>query len=118
MWKQKVHVHTEGYEISLSRDLSVCRSTIKRIHKTLELLEQKHNLTTEAFMEEVRTGRLREDPDLKDDHEAWKSSCESLKKWEELEKQYVEMYKTHETSEPHSAKKIIAAGITETTEED
>jgi hypothetical protein len=94
MWKQKVHVHTDEYEISLTRYLSVCRSTIKRINKTLELLEQKHNRTTEVFMEAVRTGTLYEDPDLRDDHEAWKSSYESLRKWEELEKQYVEMYKT------------------------
>ena len=87
-------MHTDEYELSLSRELSVCRSTIKRIHKTLELLEQKHNRTTEAFMEEVTTGRLQEDPDLKDDYEAWKSSYESLKKWEELEKQYIEVYKS------------------------
>jgi hypothetical protein len=45
-------------------------------------------------MEEVRTGSLKKDPDLDDDYEAWKSSYESLKKWEDLEKQYVEVYKT------------------------
>lgn len=85
-------MHTDEYELSLSRELSVCRNTIKRIHKTLELLEKKHNRTTEAFMEEVRTGLLQETPNGKDDFETWKSSYDSLKKWEELEKQYVEVY--------------------------
>ena len=57
MWRQKIHMHTDEYELSLSRELSVCRNTIKRIHKTLELLEQKHKRTTEAFMEEVTHGQ-------------------------------------------------------------
>ncbi len=92
MWKQKLHLNTDEYEISLSRELNVCRSTIKRIQKTLSLLEQKHNRTTEAFMEEVRSGALREDAGLKDDYEAWKSSYESLKKWEELEREYIVEY--------------------------
>ncbi len=92
MWKQKVHMHTDEYEISLSRELSVCRNTIKRIRKTLELLELKHRRTSEAFMDEVKTGRLRIDPDLKEDYEAWQSSYESLQKWQELEKEYVEIF--------------------------
>jgi hypothetical protein len=97
MWKQKIHIqkpemHTDEYEISLSRELGVCRNTIKRIRKTLELLEQKHQRTSEAFMEEVRAGKLKDDPDLKEDYDAWQSSYESLKKWEELEKQYMETF--------------------------
>ena len=92
MWKQKLQMHTDEYEISLSRELGVCRNTIKRIRKTLELMEQKHHRTSEAFMEDVRAGKLKDDPDLKEDYDAWQSSCESLKKWEELEKQYVEMF--------------------------
>ncbi len=92
MWKQKIQMHTDEYEISLSRELDVCRSTIKRIRKTLELLEQKHRLTSEAFMKEALMGRLAPDPDLREDYEAWQSSCESLKKWEELEKQYIQIF--------------------------
>jgi hypothetical protein len=97
MWKQKVPVqkpdmHTDEYEISLSRELGVCRNTIKRIKKTLELLEQKHHRTTEAFMDEVKTGKFKDDSDLREDFDAWQSSYESLKKWEELEKQYREMF--------------------------
>jgi hypothetical protein len=92
MWRQKIQMHTDEYEISLSRELGVCRNAIKRIGKTLELLEQKHGRTTEAFMDDVRTGKLRDDPDLKDDYGAWQSSYESLKKWEELEKQYIKIF--------------------------
>ncbi len=94
MWRQKIHMHTDEYEISLSRELSVCRNTIKRIRKTLELLEQKHNRSTEAFMEQVRNSTLPVDPDLKDDFAAWQSSYESLVKWQDLEVQYADIYKT------------------------
>jgi len=92
MWKQKIQMHTDEYEISLSRELGVCRNTMKRIRKTLELLEQKHQRTSKAFMEDVRTGKLKNDPDLKEDYDAWQSSYESLKKWEELEKEYVVIF--------------------------
>lgn len=93
MWRQKIKIGSDA-DPYLSRELSVCSNTIKRIKKTLELMEQKHNRTTEAFMEEMRSGRLREDVDLEDDYEAWKSSYESLRKWEDLEKQYREAYRT------------------------
>jgi flagellar biosynthesis chaperone FliJ len=97
MWKQKIQIqkpemHTDEFEISLSRELGVCRNTIKHIKKTLKLLEQKHNRSTEAFMEDARNGTLKGDPDMKEDYDAWQSSYESLKKWEELENQYVEIF--------------------------
>ena len=86
-------MHTDEYEISLSRELAVCKNTIQLIKKSLELLERKHNRTTEAFIEELRSSKLPDVPDFKDDYEAWQSSYDSLKRWEELEKQYQEAYR-------------------------
>jgi len=82
-------MHTDEFEISLSRELSVCKNTISRIKKTLGILERKHNKTTESFIEELLSGTLSQDhPDYKDDYEAWKSSYDSLKQWEALQQQY------------------------------
>lgn len=86
MWKQTLH--TDEYALSLSRELAVCRSAIKRIRKTLELLEQKHHKTTEAFLAELQAGALAGQTENRDDFEAWQSSHASLKQWEDLEKQY------------------------------
>ena len=87
-------MHTDEFEISLSRELSVCKNTISRIKKTLGILERKHNKTSEAFIEELLSGTLSPDhPEYKDDFEAWKNSCDSLKRWEELEQQYHEAYR-------------------------
>lgn len=86
-------MHTGEYEISLSRELAVCKNTIQRIKKTLLLLEQKHNKKTEEFIEELRRAKESHDPCLKDDYEAWEGSHDSLKRWEALEKQYQEAYR-------------------------
>jgi hypothetical protein len=83
-------VHNDEFEISLSRELNLCNNTIQRIKKSLAILEQKHNKTTEIFIEELGSGKLAEQPGLKDDYDAWLSSYESLKRWEELERQYRE----------------------------
>lgn len=88
MWKQKLSI--DDYELPLSRELAVCRNTIQRIRKTLELLEQKHKKKTKTVMEELQKG-FSPDPAFKEDYEAWTSSYASLKKWEDLEKQYTEV---------------------------
>ena len=86
-------MHTDEYEISLNRELAVCKNTIQRIKKSLGILERKHNKTTEAFIAEYRSGKLTQHPEFKDDYEAWQSSYDSLKRWEELEKQYKDAYR-------------------------
>lgn len=86
-------MHTDEYEISLSRELALCRNTIQRIRKTLQLLEQKHKKTTAVFLEELKSGKLKNHPEFKDDHDVWQSSCDSLRKWENLEKEYQEIYR-------------------------
>jgi superfamily I DNA and RNA helicase len=81
-------MHTDEFEISLMRELKVCGNTIKRIKKTLTLLEQKHRTSTESFIAEYRSNKLDHDLENKDDFLAWESSYESLLRWQELERQY------------------------------
>ncbi len=81
-------MHTDEFEISLFRELKVCSNTIHRIRKSLSLMEEKHKKSTEIFMEEYRSGKLAADTNNSDDYAAWWSSCESLKQWQELERQY------------------------------
>ena len=86
-------MHTDEYEISLYRELAVCKNTIQRIKKSLDILQRKHNKTTEAFVQEFKSGKLTQHPEFKDDYEAWQSSFDSLKRWEELEKQYQDAFR-------------------------
>jgi vacuolar-type H+-ATPase subunit D/Vma8 len=83
----------DEYEISLSRELSVCKNTIQRIQKSLGILERKHDKTTEVFMQELLSDTLTVNTEYKEDYDAWQSSYESLKRWEELERQYIEAFR-------------------------
>lgn len=86
-------MHTDEFEISLSREIKVCENTIQRIRKTLGLLEQKHRKTTATFIEEFRSGKLEAIKENEDDYRTWESSYESLRKWLELERQYREQFR-------------------------
>jgi hypothetical protein len=86
-------VHTDEYEISLYRELSVCKNTIQQIKKSLGILERKYNKTTEAFITGFKSRESDQHPELKNDSEAWQRSYDSLKRWEELEKQYQDAYR-------------------------
>ncbi len=83
-------MHTDEFEISLSRELAVCKSSIKRIKEFFAIMERKHNKNTELFIEEYNSGKLTGN---KDDYEAWHNNFESLKRWEELERQYEEAFR-------------------------
>ncbi len=86
-------MHTDEFEISLSRELKVCGNTILRIKKTLGLMERKHRKTTETFIEEYKSGKPPADPGFRDEYRAWAASYESLKEWQRLERQYQEQYR-------------------------
>ena len=86
-------MHVDEYEISLAREIKVCENTIKRIRKTLGLMEQKHHKTTEVFIEEFRKGSLAADTANQDDYRAWNDTFESLKRWLDLEQQYREQFR-------------------------
>jgi len=86
-------MHENEFEISLSRELKVCGNTIRRIKKTLSLMEQKYHKATEAFIREYRNGELDNDADNKDGYSAWDSTYASLKQWQDLEREYQEQYR-------------------------
>ena len=78
-------MHTDEYEISLSRELHVCEKKIERISKTLAGIETKYGMKTEAFVVEVG----RENTFVqKEDYQRWITEFEALKKWEALRDQY------------------------------
>lgn len=83
-------MHTDEYEISLSRELAVCKSAIKKINEFFAIMERKHNKTTVQFVEEYDSGKL---TDSRDDYEPWRNNYESLKSWKELERQYEEAFR-------------------------
>ena len=102
--KWRSGMHTDEFEISLFRELKVCTNTIHRIRKSLSLMEEKHKKSTEFFLEEYRSGKLAADTTNSDDYAAWWSSCESLKQWLDLERQYQEQFRAMRISVKTAAK--------------
>ncbi len=98
-------MHTDEFEISLFRELKVCGNTIQRIKKSLSLMEGKHKKSTAMFMEEYRSGKLSADTKNQEEYAAWWSSCESLKQWQDLERQYQEQFHTMKISGKPPVKK-------------
>ncbi len=83
-------MHTDEYEISLHRELAVCKSTIKRIQEFFAIMERKHARTTEQFVREYDSGKLLGN---EEDYRAWRGNYDSLKNWEKLQSEYEEMFR-------------------------
>ncbi len=83
-------MHTDEYEISLHRELTVCKSTIKRIEEFFAIMERKHGKTTLEFVREYDSGKLTGN---EEDYKAWRSNYDSLKSWEKLLQEYEEMFR-------------------------
>ncbi len=86
-------MHTDEFEISLLRELQVCGNTIKRIVIFLEMMERKHEKSTASFIKEYQNGSLDREGEFKDDYTAWESNYESLRQWQDLERQYQEQFR-------------------------
>ncbi len=81
-------MHTDEYEISLSRELHVCEKKIKKITQVLTGMETKYKMKTEVFAAELRSGNI---AGQKEDFAVWIKEYEALKKWEILRDQYAEL---------------------------
>lgn len=81
-------MHTDEYEISLSRELTICEKKIEAFRKVLAGMEAKYKMKTEVFAVEIAGGNI---SGQKDDFAAWMKEYEALKRWEVLRDQYAEM---------------------------
>jgi hypothetical protein len=82
-------MHTDEYEISLSRELDVCKKTIRKLQKSLHVMEKKYNTTTDKFVEEYPGNRF---PSGNKDFIGWISNYEALRKWEERKREFEEIF--------------------------
>jgi hypothetical protein len=78
-------MHTDEYEIALSRELDVCRKKVNALQEKLFLMEKKFNMSTEAFVKDFNEAKIAS-------HMSWFNDCEELRKWQERLKQYEEIF--------------------------
>jgi len=82
-------MHTDEYEISLSREIDVCKARVRVIRKTLNKLEQKYGTTAEQFLDDLKNGAGRVSAA---DAEKWAGNCEALKVWQDKQAEFEALY--------------------------
>ncbi|MEI6610769.1 MAG: hypothetical protein WCO53_13650 [Deltaproteobacteria bacterium] len=82
-------MRTDEYEISMYREIDVCKRMIIGLKNTLAVIESKHNKSSNIFLKELESGN---DSDCKDDCREWKENYDALKRWEEKLSQYEVLY--------------------------
>ena len=76
-------MNTDEYEISLAREITVCKNIIAKITKELSRLEAKHGMTALA----------RSSPDIPD-RTRWLQEYETLRTWQQRLREYEEALTT------------------------
>jgi hypothetical protein len=84
-------MHTDEYEISLNREIGVCRSKIASAKKELARLEKAYGLLTEQFVE-GKTGVIA----IPEKESArWKEAAATLSVWSARLLEYEDLYLQH-----------------------
>jgi hypothetical protein len=84
-------MHTDEYEISLGREISLCRRVIGQLKKALLTREKKFGITTEAFLQTLEQDlQAEKNPDF----EKWLKDHKELKIWEQRLKEYAQAFES------------------------
>lgn len=81
-------MHTDEYTISLSRELAVCESLIRKTLRSLAGLEHRYGCSTREFSEKVRSGLLIPETD---DFRRWSELAGSLSAWTAKREEYSDL---------------------------
>ncbi len=78
-------MHTDEYEISIGREVSMCRRRIGKLGKAIRKMEERYAMTTEALLDAYEQGRL-DGPNP--DHLKWIKDHRELLLWTKMLKDY------------------------------
>jgi hypothetical protein len=79
-------MHTDEYEISIGREITLCRKFIKQMRDSLHTRERQHGMTTEELLQAVEQGRLGEQSDFG----SWRKEYQDLQYWQKMLNEYEE----------------------------
>jgi hypothetical protein len=77
-------LHTDEYEIALSREVGVCNGFIRKYQRLLTMMEARHSMTTVMFMDRNHRGDL---PTTRD-FTAWREGVDGLRHWSATKDEY------------------------------
>ena len=79
-------MHTDEYEISIGREISLCRKMVRRLQDALERREKQSGMTTAAFLQTLEPGCLSEQHPL----QSWSREYQELRYWQKMLTEYEE----------------------------
>jgi hypothetical protein len=79
-------VHTDEYEISIGREITLCRKFVKQLRHSLHRRENQYGMTTEAFLQALEQGQLCEQGHFR----TWRQEYQDLQYWQKVLNDYEE----------------------------
>jgi hypothetical protein len=77
-------MHTDEYEISIGREIALCRQMVRRLRDSLERREKQFGMTTTAFLQALEEGVLSDQHPI----ESWKQEYQDLRYWQKSLTEY------------------------------
>ena len=79
-------MHTDEYEISIGREIALCRRMVRQLTDSLERRKKQSGMTTAAFLQAL------EEEDLSEQHsiQSWNQEYQKLKFWQKMLAEYEE----------------------------
>ena len=82
-------MHTDEYEISLSREMAVCRKKVNDLQKKLARMEETYCMTTETFISRAHEGCISCEAK---DFISWMQDYRAFRKWQGVLAEYEELF--------------------------
>ena len=79
-------MHTDEYEISIGREITLCRKMVRKLKDSLERREKQFGMTTEAFLQAMEEGCLSKPHPI----QSWNQEYQELQYWQKILIEYEE----------------------------
>jgi len=83
-------MHTDEYEISIGREITLCRKFVKQLKNSLHERAKRYGMTTEAFLQALEQGGLSEQSHFR----IWRKEYQDLRYWQKMLNEYEEALRT------------------------
>jgi hypothetical protein len=77
-------MHTDEYEISMGREIALCRKMVRRLKDSLARREKQCGMTTEAFLQTLEAGSPSEQHPIQN----WSQEYQDLRYWQKMLTEY------------------------------
>lgn len=79
-------MHTDEYELSLSREIGICRKMVRKLKDSLQRQEKQGSMTTAAFLKDREEGSLSAQHPI----QGWNQEYQKLQYWQKRLTEYEE----------------------------